>query len=134
MSRTYATVDEFRAYIGNVNPDCQPSQAALRRASRVIDRMLIGAFYDTDAEGYPTDEGYRDAVREATCHLVAFWHEIGDGEGFGAVAPVASESLLGASVTYATGNDSRLAGTPRASVADPLYEVGLLPVRPFVDG
>lgn len=40
--------------------------AALRAASRVVDKLLLGRVYDTDADGMPTDPDVVDAMAEAT--------------------------------------------------------------------
>jgi hypothetical protein len=61
----YATEQQLIDYLA---PDAAPANAAkvLDRASDDIDGLLIGAVYDTDAYGMPTDARVQEALRKAT--------------------------------------------------------------------
>ena len=56
MSRIYAT---------SANTD-KATDDQLVRASLAVDRALIGALYDTDAAGMPTDTEIAEALKQAT--------------------------------------------------------------------
>lgn len=61
----YATVDDYITYVGVAVPEFSPRVMA--RASRTIDRALVGAIYDTDTGGLPTDATLAGVLRDATC-------------------------------------------------------------------
>ncbi|MEV0619596.1 hypothetical protein AB0I81_40200 [Nonomuraea sp. NPDC050404] len=100
MSRVYATEADLTDWL---DPDPVPSGAArmLARASRLIDnRLLKTAVYSTDADGYPTDQDKRDALRDCACALVEWW-EAGDDDGTGAGGNLTSVSA--GSISYSRG-------------------------------
>lgn len=77
MSRTYASEDDFKAYLA---PDPVPEGAArlLRDASLEVDDMLLTAIYHVDHDDMPTDPKVRAALRDATCAQAEFRAEYGD--------------------------------------------------------
>jgi len=56
MARVYVTAAEY----GDATDD------QLARASLAVDRALIGAIYDTDSNGMPTDADVLAAIKRAT--------------------------------------------------------------------
>ncbi|GAA0972709.1 hypothetical protein Q7689_00320 [Nocardiopsis tropica] len=71
MAPVYATPEELAEWLGL---DAPPAGAvtALRDASLTIDGLLIGAVYETDADGKPTDERVAGILRDATCAQASF--------------------------------------------------------------
>lgn len=97
--RVYATEADYLDFTrDSTAPDRVDS--LLRRASSEVDGLIRTAVYDTDEDGYPTDPGVSDAVRDATCAFVAYWAETDDPTGAGAIAgpvKIGSVSLGGTS-------------------------------------
>jgi hypothetical protein len=71
VARVYATVAELEAYTGDPAPE--NAVRLLARASRLVDRHMVAALYDTDASGYPSDTDVRAGFRDATCVQVEAW-------------------------------------------------------------
>lgn len=65
MARVYATPAQYEDYTGKAAPS--NVDALLRLSSRVVDALLVGVVYDTDADGYPTDADVTQALADATC-------------------------------------------------------------------
>ncbi|MEU8556025.1 hypothetical protein AB0C80_18815 [Streptomyces anthocyanicus] len=76
----YATEQQLIDYLA---PDPAPANAAkvLDRASDDIDGLLIGAVYDTDADGMPTDPKVQAALRKATLAQAEYLVSTGDLTG-----------------------------------------------------
>ncbi|GAA3890553.1 hypothetical protein GCM10022243_64290 [Saccharothrix violaceirubra] len=89
--RVYATTADLVEYAGEAAVD-DDSPRLLARASEEVDALLVAAVYPVDAQGYPVEQGTRDAVRRATCAVVEWWGETGDPVGAGAQF---SEAALG---------------------------------------
>jgi len=81
MARVYATVAEARALSGLPLTDEAAAAHDLRRAARLIDRVLLSAVYPVDADGYPTDEALRELLRDLSAEQLVFWDETGDATG-----------------------------------------------------
>lgn len=62
----YADIDDYAAYTGVPLPREFPSRI-MTRASLEIDKALVGARYQTDDDGMPTDASLVIAFRNATC-------------------------------------------------------------------
>lgn len=69
MARVYATAADFTAYTGGTAPE--NVDALLRVASGVVDVLLTGIVYDTDAAGMPTNADVAQAMADATCAIAA---------------------------------------------------------------
>jgi len=130
----YATVEQFTDFL---DPDPVPDNAArlLDRASTKLDKLLLGAVYDTD-DGLPTDTALADVFREAVCIQAQYIADLGDETG--ANANVSSMSLGNQSITRNLGRPgSASAGqTSRVSpdMLDLLQVKGLWPVNPYTWG
>lgn len=76
----YATVDDFEAYLDG---EALPSNAArlLDTASDLIDDMLVGAIYDVDENGDPTDPADIATLKKATCAQAQYLAMLGDETG-----------------------------------------------------
>ncbi|MEQ6898455.1 hypothetical protein [Microbacterium sp. KR10-403] len=76
MTRVYATAAQVAALVG-----ITPGDAALRRASRQVDRILHGAEYATSDDGMPTSAGVAQLLTEMTAEQIAWFGELGDETG-----------------------------------------------------
>jgi len=68
----YASVAQYQGWSGDMQSPVPIVQTALRRATEVIDRALIGAVYITDANTMPVDPGVIDVFMRATCAQCQF--------------------------------------------------------------
>lgn len=75
--RVYADSETLAAYPGGETIPETSRPTLLRLASRVVDQLLIGHIYDTDAEGYPTDPDHRQALADACCAIAVEAHATG---------------------------------------------------------
>lgn len=119
--RSYATSTDLANYTGTTVPS--DADRMLARATEVIDRMLLTAFYSVDADGEPTDADVIAAVKKATCAQVAWWVETGDESGAGGTFQ--SVSIGGVSLTRgytskgsAAGHRTRIAPEAWAILSD----------------
>lgn len=129
--RIYATVQEFTDFL---DPDPVPANAGrlLRKASWRLDDVLIGARYDTDTDGMPTDPDIVDLFREAVCLQAQYIADLGDETG--ANANVNSQKVGGVATTRALSLVG--GGTPRVSpeMIELLRASPLASIHPFVGG
>ncbi|WP_328683144.1 hypothetical protein [Streptomyces sp. NBC_00343] len=127
----YATVEEFTDYL---DPDPVPDNAArlLNRASKRLDSVLIGAVYETDENGLPTDPDLVEIFREAVCIQAQYIAALGDETG--AMANVSQMSLGNQQIVRALSVVG--SGTPRVSpdMLELLQVEGLWPVYPYTWG
>ncbi len=133
----YATAGEYAEFTGEPVPgDFNPK--VLVRASRRIDRVLIGAIYATDDTGMPTDPKVLEAIREATCAQAQYWDELGDASGQGTGSEL-GEVEIGALRLRRSGNGKNGSGADPARqlspvAADILRTAGLWPTTPYQYG
>lgn len=80
---SYATPAELTAWLPDGLDSPSDASRMLASASRAVDRMLtvLGAIYDVDTDGVPTDTSVIVALREATCAQASWWVETGDEQG-----------------------------------------------------
>ncbi|MCK9896970.1 hypothetical protein [Frankia sp. AgB32] len=81
----YATAADFRQVTGQ-----EPPADVIRRlanASEYLDELLIGCWYDVDADEEPTDARIAAAFARAVCWQVAWEDLTGDPDGLGLVYP-----------------------------------------------
>ncbi|MFE7762942.1 hypothetical protein [Streptomyces sp. NPDC057438] len=127
----YATVQEFTDYL---DPDPVPANATrlLTKASRRLDRLLIGAVYETDDNGLPTDPDLIEVFREAVCIQAQYINSLGDETG--AMANVSQMELGSQKIVRAISVVG--SGTPRVApdLLDLLQTKGLWPVYPYTWG
>ncbi|MFJ9558278.1 hypothetical protein ACIRPH_31110 [Nocardiopsis sp. NPDC101807] len=128
----YATPQELAAWLEVDEPPAGASQA-LRDASLAIDGLLIGAVYETDADGRPTEQHVIDALRDATCAQAAF-----KPKGSNTPAPeggkLASVKVDKVSKTYATSptTGAVVEDVYSAQAVSLLRIEGLIPAHPRV--
>ena len=131
--RIYATTEDLTAWLAP-NPVPEDAAGLLRSASFLVRSETKTAIYNTDADGYPTDEGKLGAFRDAVCAQAKFWadHKINPSLGAAGVAPLAaSKSIGGASIQYSTYVSTAEARANAAGVLGPdawyiLADAGLL--------
>lgn len=103
--RSYATTADLAVWLHEAPP--AGSARLLARATELVDALAMAAIYDVDEQGMPTSPEVADALRDAVCAQVAWWAEIGDSSGSGAVGRWSSVSI----------GTARLSG-PRSSGSD----------------
>jgi hypothetical protein len=127
----YATVGEFTAFL---DPDPVPANAQrlLDRASTKLDQLLMGAVYETDADGLPLDPALAAVFREAVCIQAQYIDSLGDETG--AMANVSQMSLGNQQIVRAISVVG--SGTPRVppDLVALLQTKGLWPVYPYTWG
>lgn len=128
--QSYASLHQLAIYLDEAPPT--GARRLLVRASRKVDDMLRTAVYAVDAAGLPTDPAVATALAEATCAQVAWWSELGDDTGSGAVAALAG-SQIG---TVKLGTGAGGAGLPECApdAVQVLRRAGLLNHGPQVLG
>lgn len=77
--RIYATELDLQDFTCEAPP--ANALALLRRASLVVDGLIVTANYATDDDGYPTDLDVSDVLRDATCAQASWFDETGDVSG-----------------------------------------------------
>jgi hypothetical protein len=128
----YATVADFTSFLA---PDPVPANASrlLDRASEVVQELIIGALYATDADGNPTDPDLLAILRKAACIQAQYTLALADETG--AMANVKQLTL--ADQTLIRGMSTTKGGsTPQISpnMLRVLRIAGLIPVYPIVWG
>lgn len=136
MAPTYATTQELANELG-VDLDDLPANAAnlLRKASRHVDYALIGAIFETDDNGIPTDSQANEAIKNATLAQVSYWLS-GHGDEHGE-SSYQSVSIGSVSLQQKQNTDSSKGGTNAPLAPQAMFELstsGLLPISPLVRG
>ncbi|MDQ1111129.1 hypothetical protein QE418_000577 [Microbacterium testaceum] len=85
MQRVFATVADYTKYAEEDYGDDALLTKRLRSASVEVEKLIRGAVYDVDDDGYPTDADTADALAEATCAIVEHWADTDDPRGTDAV-------------------------------------------------
>lgn len=78
MAPVYATPTQLAEWQGLDDPPANATRA-LRDASLDVDTLLIGAVYDVDEDGAPTDADVALVLQEATC-AQATWNPNGHAQ------------------------------------------------------
>lgn len=131
----YATLEDLQKYLGD-DPGAG-AQRQLERASDLVDAVLVGAIYDTDTSGDPTDAAVIASLRSAVCAQVEYWIAKGDELGledqFDVVELGSARLERRSSQGTATGLNPR---SPEARLAprarDFLITAGLWPGSPYL--
>lgn len=124
----YATASDYYDFLGDDDPnedadgDPIPSPVAdrkldalLRRAANQVDSHIRGAVYETDEDGYPTEQHIADALRDATCAYAAYWDDTDDISGGAAIAGPVKIGSVAIGGTATGGASSRSATDTRIS-------------------
>lgn len=87
MARVYATAAQYEDFHG-LSAGAAPANidALLRVSSRVVDHLLRGVVYETDAAGMPTDADVSTALTDATCAIA------GEADATGALSPGSTQA------------------------------------------
>ncbi|MDR6867527.1 hypothetical protein J2Y69_002131 [Microbacterium resistens] len=85
--RTYATVSDYNEVAEEEWPaeDEGTLTKRLRAASVEVEKLTRRSWYETDADGFPTDPEVSDAFTEATCAIAEYWALTDDPTGADAV-------------------------------------------------
>lgn len=94
----YANEEDLTAFLDGDAAPPHPERL-LEQACDLVDQMLIGAFYDVDDDGVPTDENDVTALKTATLYQVVWMN----GDEFGKKAQYSSMATGGTSWTRAAG-------------------------------
>lgn len=104
VMRVYATAADFTAVAeDDWDGDPEALSKRLRAASVEVEKLTRRARYDTDADGFPTDQDIADAFTEATCAIVEYWGQTDDPTG----ADVAAGAVKIGSVSLGTTSSSQ---------------------------
>lgn len=127
----YATYAQYQAEIGDTWTPQAIVTAALRKASKDIDRALIAAVYRTDADGMPLDAVVADTIMRATCAQCEY--RIAHLDPAGVKFEYGSSNVGGVSVSRAA-SMTGIAFYPIAPDALSILHVdGVLPAAPLVN-
>ncbi len=131
MVLVYATPQELAAWLDLTDPPAGAS-LALRDASLIVDDLLVGAVYATDADGRPTDPAVVEALRDATCAQAAHKPKGTNQPSEG--GKVASVKVDKVSKTFATSpTTGAVVDDPVSSQAVSILRLaGLVPAHPRV--
>jgi hypothetical protein len=132
----YATYADLVDYMVTVPVPQTEAERLLARASELLDECLIGAWYDTDEDGLPTDAAVALALQNANCAQAAYFIETGDDQG--SMGRYSSVHIGDATLTSGLGGRGA-AGSSVASRVAPqaktfLRVAGLLPISPIIWG
>lgn len=82
VMRVYATAADYTAVAEEAwDGDGPTLLKRLRAASVEVEKITRLAVYDTDDDGFPTDQDIADAFTEATCAVVEHWQDTDDPRG-----------------------------------------------------
>lgn len=129
MRRIYATPGDYAEWTGEPALEAEVAPM-LRRASALVDNLIMTARYRTDAEGMPTEERVREALRDATCAVVAWWAETGDASGASGQYASVSLGSLSLERTPGTHPGDAQAGRVAPEAVQVLATAGLLSQAP----
>jgi hypothetical protein len=117
----YATSSEYTERTGQA----APADRVLEVASTTVDAALIGAVYNVDDDGAPTDAAVIAALRDATIEQALYMVESGDTTG--AADGMQSMSIGRVSWTRASGASASRKRLCSAA-SEILHAAGLVPV------
>lgn len=106
---SYATPDDWAHFHEGAPYPVTPTEdaaltASLRRASRVVDEVMIAEVYEVDDDFMPVEERVRGLLAEAACLQHAYFLETGDVEGAGEYAGVRPNRHAPAMVAHLRAN------------------------------
>lgn len=128
MAPVYATLSDYRSEISGSTAADATVDDALIGASRRLDELLIGAVYDVDEDGAPTDPTVADVFMRACCAQARYLIDLDDPTG---VKGQYSSVSVG-SVSYTRGQGKGGSTTPPRYADDAigiLQVEGVLPVN-----
>lgn len=127
----YASVQQYRAWSGDMVTPALRVSTALQRASEQIDVALVAAVYRTDADGMPLDANVVNAFMRATSAQCAYIIAVNDDANV--KREYASTSVGGVSASRASAMQA-MALPPVAPQALAILRVaGVLPAAPLIN-
>lgn len=127
----YASVAQYRAWSADQFTPNDLVTTALRRATEVIDRVLIGAVYQTDADGMPIDAGVLNVFMRATCAQAQFI--LANNDFANVKSQYSSTSMGGVSQTRASSAQNQMFPPVAPQAAAILQVAGVLPSAPLIN-
>jgi hypothetical protein len=127
----YASIAQYRSWSGDQFSPDDLVTTALRRATEVIDRVLIGAVYATDPDGMPTDAGVLNVFMRATCAQGQFI--LANNDFANVKSQYSSTSMGGVSQTRAAAAQNQMFPPVAPQAAAILQVAGVLPSAPLVN-
>lgn len=127
----YASVAQYQAWSSDYFSPSDLVTTALRRATEVIDRALIGAVYATDPDGMPTDAGVANVFMRATCAQAQFI--LANNDFANVKSQYSSTSMGGVSQTRASSAQNQMFPPLAPQAAAILQVAGVLPGAPLVN-
>lgn len=127
----YATVAQYQAETGDLFTAAAKVQRELRTATRVIDLVLIGAVYPTDADSMPTSPAHIALFMEATCAQAEF--QIANNDPALVKSQYSSTSMGGVNQTRTAAAQGQVM-PPLAPKAAAILQInGALPSAPLIN-
>ncbi|MGH3205109.1 MAG: hypothetical protein ACRDP5_24125 [Streptosporangiaceae bacterium] len=126
----YATAAQYQAESGDTYTPVRIVQATLRRATEVIDRVMIGARYAVDQNSMPVDPGILDIFMRATCAQAEF--QLASSDPAHVKSQYVSTSVGGVSVTRTKGAQDQAFPPLAPAAAQILQTAGGLPGAPLL--
>lgn len=131
MIRLYATLDQYRAYSNDAFSLDAKVNVWLRKASRAVDRAVIGAIYPVDPQGYPLDANLIVTFQDATCEQVMFIRDSDDDTGV--KARLASVKVGSLNFTRAKGTEAPAMPVLGPEALQVLQLAGVIQTAPMVN-
>ncbi len=126
----YASVDQYRAWSGDWGTPNTRLAVDLRRASEVIDVALVGAVYQTDADGMPVAPMVIDCFMRATCAQTQY--VIANNDPANVKDQYLNSNVGGVALTRAPGTMAKALPPLAPQAAAILRVAGVLPAAPLV--
>jgi hypothetical protein len=132
VAPVYATLEQYRDQPGGSAYADDKVTDMLPRASLRLDELIVGAFYDTDTDGQPTDALTAEVFMRATCAQAQFMLVQDDPTG----AKGAFQNVSVGGVSYSRAQESTGVGKDRFApeMVSILRTEGILPVNPVTYG
>lgn len=127
----YASVTQYRSWSADLFTPDNLAAVALRRATEVIDRALIGAVYATDADGMPTEAGTVNVFMRATCAQAQFI--LANNDFANVKSQYSSTSMGGVSQSRASSAQNQMFPPLAPQAAAILQVAGVLPSAPLIN-
>jgi hypothetical protein len=127
----YATVQQYRDETGDQLTPADRVTRLLRKASRTIDRALIGAVYPIDADDMPTTPAHIDLFMRATCEQCLFM--AGNNDDAYLKSQYSTVSMDGVSQTRTARAQGQVLPPLAPAAAEILQTDGALAAAPLVN-
>ncbi|WP_042400193.1 hypothetical protein [Streptacidiphilus carbonis] len=127
----YASAAQYRDWSADMFTPDDLVTVALRRATEVIDRVLVAAVYATDADGMPIDAGVVNVFMRATSAQAQFI--LANNDFANVKSQYSSTSMGGVSQTRAASAQNQMFPPLAPQAAAILQVAGVLPSAPLIN-